>query len=284
MRTLVTKSISLALTAAAVISVGAAAQTPPPVQAASAFEVASIRKNVSVSDDAWVRAQPGGRLTVSNNTLRNIIRNAYTVQDYQIVGGPDWMNTERWDITAKAAEDTSPAQMLLLVRTLLAERFTLVIRHETREQPMFALVLARTDGRLGPQLRASPVDCAALFAAAKARGAQPPATTNGRPTCGSRTSRGNMMTTATPMADFARNIARFTGRPVVDRTGLTGSYDIDLAWTPEEGPPSADAAPPPGDGVSLFTALQEQLGLKLDAQHGPVDVLVIESVEPPTED
>jgi uncharacterized protein (TIGR03435 family) len=93
-----------------------------------------------------------------------------------------------------------------------------------------------------------------------------------------------MMTTGTSMADFARNIAPSTGRPVVDKTGLTGTYDIDLKWTPDQVPASADGAPPPGDGVSLFTAVQEQLGLKLDAQLGPVDVLVIDSVQLPTED
>jgi uncharacterized protein (TIGR03435 family) len=277
-----TSRIVLALAATVIPFAAPMAQAPAP---APAFEVASIRKNVSVSDDASVRAQPGGRLTVSNNTLRNIIRNAYNVQNYQIIGGPDWMNSDRWDITAKAADDTPPPEMLLMVRTLLADRFKLVIRRETRQLPMYAVVLARPDGRLGPQLRASTVDCAALFAAAKARGQQPPPTTNGRPTCGTRTQRGNMMTTGTSIADFARNIAPSAGRPVVDKTGLTGSYDLDLTWTPDQGPPNPDGgAAPPGDGVSLFTAVQEQLGLKLDAQLGPVDVLVIESVQPPTED
>jgi uncharacterized protein (TIGR03435 family) len=281
---IVTSKLSLALAATVVAFATPTAQAPAPSQAPPAFEVASIRKNVSVSDGASVRAQPGGRLTVSNNTLRNIVRNAYNVQNYQIIGGPDWMNNDRWDITAKAADDTPPPEMLLMLRTLLADRFELVIRRETRQLPMFAVVLARPDGRLGPQLRVSTVDCAALFAAAKARGEQPPPTTNGRPTCGTRTQRGTMMTTGTSMADFARNIAPSTGRPVVDKTGLTGSYDIDLTWTPEQGAPSPDGAPPPGDGVSLFTAVQEQLGLKLDAQLGPVDVLVIDSAQLPTED
>jgi uncharacterized protein (TIGR03435 family) len=286
MTILATSRATLALAASVVALVTPMAQAPAPSQAAPAFEVASIRKNVTVSDSASVRAQPGGRLTVTNNSLRNIIRNAYNVQNYQIVGGPEWVNSDRWDISAKAADDTPPPEMLLMLRTLLAERFKLVIRRETRQLPMFAVVLARPDGRLGPQLRVSTVDCAALFAAAKARGEQPPPTTNGRPTCGTRTGRGTMMTTGTSMADFARNISSATGRPVVDKTGLTGSYDLDLTWTPDQGPPNPDgtAAQPPGDGVSLFTAVQEQLGLRLDAQLGPVDVLVIDSVQPPTED
>jgi uncharacterized protein (TIGR03435 family) len=260
-------------------------QTPgkPP-----AFEVASIRENVSASDNASVRAQPGGRVSVSNNSLRNIIRNAYNVQNYQIIGGPDWINTARWDINAKAPDDAPPQQLLLMLRTLLADRFKLVIRNETREMSIYALTLARADGRLGSQLRASSVDCAAIFAAAKATGQVPPTTTNGRPTCGTRTTRGSMITTGVAMADFARNLGPFTGRPVVDRTGLTGVYDLDLTWTPEPGPSGPEGTTPQpqpsSEGVSLYTAIQEQLGLKLDAQRGPVDVLMIDSVQRPIED
>jgi len=252
-----------------------------------AFEVASIKENVSVSDSASVRAQPGGRVSVSNNSLRNIIRNAYNVQNYQIIGGPDWINSVRWDIAAKAPDDAPPQQLLLMLRTLLADRFKLVIRNETREMPIYALTLARPDGRLGSQLRPSSADCAAIFAAAKAKGETPPPTTNGRPTCGTRTTRGSMTTTGVAMRDFARNLGPFTGRPVLDKTGLTGAYDLDLTWTPEEAPPGPDGtappAPPSSDGVSLYTAVQEQLGLKLDAQRGPVDVLVIDSAQRPVE-
>jgi uncharacterized protein (TIGR03435 family) len=154
--------------------------------------------------------------------------------------------------------------------------------------PIYALVLARADGRLGPALRSSSTDCAALFAAAKAKGETPAPTTNGRPTCGTRTTRGNMMTTGVAMTDLARNLAPFTGRPVVDKTGLSGVFDLDLTWSPEQSPSGPDGtAPPPAsssDVVSLFTAVQEQLGLKLDAQRAPVDVLVIESAQRPVED
>jgi uncharacterized protein (TIGR03435 family) len=175
-----------------------------------------------------------------------------------------------------------------MLRTLLADRFKLVIRNETREMPIYALILARADRRLGTQLRASNVDCAALFTAARARGEAPPPTTNGRPTCGTRTTRGSMMTTGVAIGDFARNLGPFTGRPVVDKTGLTGVYDLDLTWTPEEAPPGpgGTSAPPPpsSDSGSLYSAVQEQLGMKLDAQRGPVDVLVIDSVERPIQD
>ena len=276
----------LGLGAASCLVVVVNGQTPAPAKA-PAFEVASIKENVSASDNASVRAQPGGRVSVSNNSLRNIIRNAYNVQNYQIVGGPDWINTVRWDITAKAPDDAPPQQLLLMLRTLLADRYKLVVRHEAREVPIYALVLARTEGALGAQVRASSVDCAALFAAAKAKGEVPPPTTNGRPTCGTRVTRGNMMTTGIAMTDLARNLAPFAGRPVVDKTGLSGVYDLDLTWTPEQGPGpdgTVSQAAPSSDGVSLFTAVQEQLGLKLDAQRGPVDVLVIESAQRPVED
>jgi len=260
-------------------------QTPPKPHE---FEVASIKENVSGSDNASVRAQPGGRVSVSNNSLRSIIRNAYSVQNYQIVGGPDWINTVRWDITAKAPEDAPPQQLQLMLRTLLADRFKLVIRNETREMPIYALSIARADGRLGPQLRSSNTDCAAIFSAAKARGEAPPPTTNGRPTCGTRTTRGNMMTTGVAMSDLARNLAPLAGRPVVDKIGLSGEFDLDLKWTPEQGPAGPEGTQsqtaPSSDSVSLFTAVQEQLGLKLDAQRGPVDVVVIESAERPVED
>jgi uncharacterized protein (TIGR03435 family) len=274
--------LGLGAAACAVVLYGQAPEKTP------AFEVASIRENVSISDGASVRAQPGGRVSVTNNTLRNIIRNAYNVQNYQIMGGPEWVNTVRWNITAKAADDAPPQQLILMLRTLLANRFKLVVRSETREMPIYSLILARADGRLGPQLRASSVNCAAIFAAAKAKGEAPPPTTNGRPTCGTRITRGNMMTTGVTIADVARNLGPFTGRPVVDKTELAGAYDVDLIWTPEQGPPGPDgtapSAQPSSDGESLFTAVQEQLGLKLDAQRGPVDVLVIDSAQRPIED
>ena len=262
-----------------------AEQAPAPADDRPAFEVASIRRNVSVSDSASVRAQPGGRLTVTNNSLRNIIRNAYNVQNFQIVGGPGWIESDRWDIVAKAADDAPPQQLILMLQRLLADRFKLVVRREMRDTPVYALVLARADGRVGPGLTRSEVDCAALVAAARERREPLPNTINGRPACGTRSTRGRIITTAVTLADFARNLGPQTGRAVVDRTGLAGTYDIDLTWTPEPPPPGLETPPPPtGDGASLFAAIQEQLGLKLDAQRAPVDTLVIDSAEPPKED
>jgi uncharacterized protein (TIGR03435 family) len=280
------KTIHVIATALAALGLHATthSQAQAPEATRPAFEVASIRLNKSGVEQASVRAQPGGRLTVSNNSLRNIIRNAYNVQNFQIVGGPDWINTDRWDIVAKATGDVAPPDLLIMVRSLLAERFKLVIHTEMRETPVYALLVARSDGRLGAQLRPSSVDCAALLASFKARKETPPNTINGRPSCGTRTTAGNMMTTATTMADFVRNLAPMAGRPVVDRTGLTGAFDIDLTWAPDPQGAPGTAPSPDGDRPSLVTAVQEQLGLKLDSQRLPFETLVIDSVERPTED
>jgi uncharacterized protein (TIGR03435 family) len=146
--------------------------------------------------------------------------------------------------------------------------------------------LARQGGGLGPQAKVSSTDCAAMAAAARAGGPPPPRPADGGPRCGIRIVPGRMTTNATTMADVARNLSPFAGRSVVDKTGLTGGYDLELTWMPEAPlpGPGGDALPPPADTPSLFTAIQEQLGLKLDAQRGPVDTLVIESAERPTED
>ena len=121
-----------------------------------------------------------------------------------------------------------------MARNLLADRFKLVVHTEMRETPVYALVLARSDGRLGPQLRRSTVDCAALLAGFKEKKETPPNTINGRPSCGTQIRQGIMMTTATTMADFVRNLAPMAGRPIVDRSGLTGTFDIDLTWAPDQ--------------------------------------------------
>jgi len=268
-------------------TLGAAAQSTAPATPATntglSFEVASIRRNVSGEQNASVRAQPGGRLTITNNTLYNIIRNAYGVQRYQFVPGVrvlSWIDSDRWDIVAKAPDAASQQQMMVMLQNLVAERFKLAIRRETRELPVYALVLTRPDGTLGPQLRRSTVDCAAI-AAARAGGAPPAPPVANAPFCGTRTSGGSVTTSGVPLADFARNLAPMAGRYVMDKTGLTGPFDLELKWTPDQG---AAAPNDIADAPSLFTAIQEQLGLKLESQRGPVDVLVIDGAERPTED
>ena len=162
-----------------------------------------------------------------------------------------------------------------MLRSLLEDRFRLSAHRETRDLPIYALVLARADGRLGPRLRQTTSDyCAKLLEAAGKPGDTPIPT--GSPACGMRPGgNGNEVTAgAVPMNELARLLNVVSGRTVVDRTGLTGVWDFGLKWSPFDAP-----APDP-DRPSIFTALQEQLGLRLDATTGPVEVLVIDRVEP----
>jgi uncharacterized protein (TIGR03435 family) len=177
-----------------------------------------------------------------------------------------------------------------MVQALLADRFKVVVHRETREVPIYALVLARADRSLGPQLTRSNTDCAGLAEAAR-RGAPPPPPAggpNGRPLCGTRTMPGRILAGGVAMADVVRNLSNFAGRLTVDKTGLTGAFDLELIYTPDQLPPAGalppDIRPAPVDGPSLFTAVQEQLGLKLDSQRGPVEVLVIDQAQQPVPD
>jgi uncharacterized protein (TIGR03435 family) len=269
--------------AALIFGAAAGAQAPAPAsQARPAFEVASIKRNNSGSDSASVRGQ-AGRVAITNNPLRNIIRNAWGLQGFQIVGGPDWINTERWDIVAKAEGNPRSPEMMAMVQNLLADRFKLVVHRETREMPIYALVFARADHAFGPQLHTSSVDCVALMTAAVARGGGPPR--DGKVLCGMRVNNGRIEMNAEMLTNFVRNLSPIAGRSIIDKTGLTGTFDVELTWTPDPTAGNAPgAAPPANDGPSLFTAMQEQLGLKLDAQRGPVEVMVIDSAERPVED
>jgi uncharacterized protein (TIGR03435 family) len=264
-----------------------------------AFEVASVKPNKSGDGRVAMLGQPGGRFNASNVTLQMLISTAYgtpqPLPNFQILEGPDWIRSDRFDIVAKAPADTPPgpnSQMSLMVRTLLKERFGLVVHNEMRELPVYALVMARADRRPGPQLKPAAVDCAALMA--RGRGTAPPPTSQPgeRPPCGVRLTGGNLAGGGSSMAQLAFAISRFVSRPVLDKTELSGSFDFDLQWTPEQMPPAAPAGPPGApplpqidpNGPSIFTAVQEQLGLKLESTKGPVDVVVIDRAERPTED
>jgi uncharacterized protein (TIGR03435 family) len=275
------------------------AQTQPAGGTGQSFEVASVKPNKSGDGRVMLGIQPGGRFTATNVPLRGLIRQAYALQDFQIVGAPDWINNERFDIVAKAEGEVARGlpgtvgPMQVMIQNLLAERFKLVAHQENREMPIYALVMARSDGRLGSQLKPSTIDCAAM--ARGRQGQQPPGpppmpAPGQRMQCGLRIGPGTMSMGGFPVGEFARTLSQFVQRVVVDRTGLTGAYDLDLTWTPDQrpqGPPPPGAPPLPPidpDGPSIFTAVQEQLGLKLDAQRGPVEVLVIDSVDRPTPD
>ena len=280
---------ALLLTAAAASPGLAQTDTRP------AFAVATIKKNTTGADAQSMRLQPGGRLVVTNQPLRRLILFAYVLQPQQLTGGPVWLDSDRFDIVAQAEGDLSPTPPggppgapQLMMQRLLAERFGLVVHTESRELPVYALTLARSDGRLGPRIKPAAVDCLALMT--KVPGGVPvqaPQLPDGRPACGARRDgTGRVTAGGTSMLMFVTQL--LTGqsdRLVVDRTGLTGSYDFDYEYSADvpgrgDGPTPATAV---GDRPSLFTALEEQLGLKLLPTRAPIDVLVVDRVTPPTE-
>jgi uncharacterized protein (TIGR03435 family) len=296
----------------ALIAGGAALSAQPPQEPPPggwAFEVASIKPNHSDDGRVMMQNQPG-RLTMINVTLRLLIRQAYQVQDFQITGGPGWLASDHFDINAKMpdgyqptpgppAPGAAPSPLQLMLRALLAERFKLTVHNETKDSPIYALIVARGDGKLGPQLKKSESDCAEEFAARARSGRGPAMAPPGPPQpgermpCGLRIGPGTLMMGGAPLSQFATSLGMFTGRVVLDRTGLTGDYDVTLTWTPDQMPQRAPGAPDgpvlfngvaiDPNGPSLFTAVQEQLGLKLDSQRGPVEMLVIDRADKPVE-
>jgi uncharacterized protein (TIGR03435 family) len=268
------------------------AQTPPAGDARGgrpSFEVAAVKINNSNDGRVMIGMQPGGRYTATDVPLRLLIRNAYRLQETQLVGGPDWISSMRFDVSAKAEGNPAPAQVQEMLQSLLAERFGLVVHKERRELPVYALKVARADGKLGPKLTTSTVDCGAQ----RERGAPPPRPTlSGPMQCGIRMAPGNLTAGGQRMSDFANALSPFVNRNVVDRTNLTERYDLELSWTPDQMPQGAagglagSTAGPAIDpnGASIFTAIQEQLGLKLDSDRAPIDVMVIDQVHQPTVD
>jgi uncharacterized protein (TIGR03435 family) len=298
---------SAVLVVALVTGRGLGAQAPgaPASSNQPTFEAASVKANKSGPGPIQLVFQPGGRFRATNVTLKMLIGAAYgtpqPLPDFQLEGGPKWMETDRFDVIAKAPGDPKPGpngpppEMFLMIRSMLEERFDLKVHFETKDMPIYALVLARGDGRLGPRIRPSTTDCAARMAEFRARGGPPPPPAPGdRPACGARQFPGNVSAGAMTMTQVVNGLSRMAGlnRTVVDRTGLTGAYDFDLTFTPDQ-MPQGRGDPPPGappmpaidpNGPSLFTALQEQLGLKLEPTRAPVNVLVIDSADQPTDD
>lgn len=202
-----------------------------------------------------------GGLTATNATLKFLITFAYDVRDHQISAGPSWFDTERYDIVAKGPIDhPTVAQNRQMLQTLLADRFQLRLLRETKELPEYALVVEKN----GPKLH------------------QPEGAGNGM-----RIGRGRITTQAISMDHFAGNLGKLLGRTVVDKTGLQGNFAFTLEWTPDASQPMGVLGPSPAvpddSGPSIFTALQEQLGLKLEPQKGPVEIFVIDHVEKPSE-
>ncbi len=222
------------------------------------FDVASIRPVPAMAREPIdFRIQPGGRLTITNLTLKIMVREAFGVKNYQIAGGPVWLDTDRFDVVAKADDDPSRKQMMTMLQALLAERFQLKVHRETKEGHVYALVAAKGGAKLKPSTadqsyvglsRNTPTDQVGV----------------------SYTITGQKAA----MAMFAERLGELElGRPVLDRTGLQGEFDFRLDY---------GTADNPGTEPSIFTAIQEQLGLKLESAKGPVETLVIDGAEKPS--
>ena len=251
------------------------------------FEAASVKPaRPDNPPGQGVSRAPGGRFTAVNAPLRFLIMYAYQLQGHQLVSAPDWIANERFDIVAKMEGDPptivtgGPDPFRLATQTLLADRFGLVAHRETRELDVYALTMARPGGKPGPALKPSPEDCSAMAAAARA--APPAPGADGAPPfiCGQSVGPGRIRFGGYPLSLFANGLSNQVGRAVLDRTSLPGNWAFELAFAPlTPGPEPVDS-----DAPNLFTAIQEQLGLKLESTKGPVEVLVIDSVQRPTPD
>jgi uncharacterized protein (TIGR03435 family) len=278
------------------------AQSPRTPAANSAFEVASVKRNLSGRTEGSIRVPPAGAVSFTNVPLRVLIRDAYQVDPYteqfrlisgrfvRIIGssasGPQ-PDVPRFDVQAKPPDNSQPGERHAMMRALLEDRFKLRVHREMRQMRAYALTVAR-DGRLGPNLVPSKFDCETYLAQRRVGGAaQAPVDASGRSWClapiDHRRPGVEIMRMAGPVKLLMQRVQPYVDRPVVDATGLSGNVEwvLTFAWRP-----NAPALEPnaPADAPEIFTALQEQLGLKLQARQAPVEVLVVDSVELPTPD
>jgi uncharacterized protein (TIGR03435 family) len=275
------------------------ALTGPPVDPNTRYEAVVIKPADDGSGQMRIQMTPA-RFESTNVPIGVLLRQALQKADYQTVGAPAWINTERYSIRATGSDSLPPAALSVMLLNLLKDRFQLATHLETRDQPIFQLVVARADGRLGPDLKATPAECQATIAerAADAKAGRPPSLPtfpgpNEPLPCGfGRVAPGIAAFSGRTIAQIIPTLADLVGRPVIDKTGLNGLYDFALKYAPELGRNAGPFGPPPGapppavdpDAPSLPAALQEQVGLKLDAARGPVEVVVIDKFEKPTLD
>ena len=271
----------VALVAASWALVGQSrAQTSPP---AAAFQVASVKPNTRADGPRDIVVDPG-RFAATGAALADLIRYAYgfnsLTSQSQVVGGPSWITTARFDIVATSKGEPT----LAMLKTLLEDRFKVVAHVESREAAVYGLRVEQKDGRLGPAIHPATSSC-------EGAGATPPTSLATRRRCGIRGRPGSYTGEGQTLAQLARALGNFPviGRVVLDQTGLTGAFDWTLEWTPSfnsgRDPGASPVANPEADaGVSIFSALREQLGLRLEAQRAAIDVLVIDRAELPTPD
>jgi uncharacterized protein (TIGR03435 family) len=250
---------------------------PPP-----SWDVISIRPNKSANNMIRMMSTPDG-ISQSNVPIKSLIASAYGVKEDLVSGGPGWVDSSSYDIEAKVAGPDVPTykaltrdQRNLMLQALLTDRFKLATHTETKELPIYELVLAKGGSKL---TEAKPGDTYPNgFKGPDGVGHGGMMRMDGR---------GKLSAQGIPMANLVDILSRQLHRTVVDKTGLTGKYDFNLEYTPDDaprgdGPAHGDAAPDP-NGPTIFTALEEQLGLHLNATKGPVKTIVIDHIDPPTE-
>jgi uncharacterized protein (TIGR03435 family) len=275
---LVARELIVSLLAAVLVVSGltaARAQQPAPT-----FDVASVRPGSPGAPGGELLFSDGGRFSAQNETVVELIRAAWNIDTYRIVGGPDWIRGERFTIEARPASAVAIGESRLMLQTLLADRFKLRATTAVREAPVYRLVPNRRDGRLGPQFRPAVPDMCADGQAARTKFLR----------CGMIGSNpGRMSGRSTSLSTLVAQLSTLTQRVVVDATGLVGLYDLDMEWALTEaevaeqlalGRTKARIDP---DKPSLSGALEAQLGLRLETEPGPVEVLVVESIARPTE-
>jgi uncharacterized protein (TIGR03435 family) len=212
------------------------------------FEVISVTSNRSGSDGSTVNTLPGGRFVATNVSLKRLMESAFGVRDFQVTGGPGWTERDAYDVSAKSAggTDIEDAELRPLLQAMLVDRFKLKFHREVRQLPVYSLSIAKSGSKMTAHVGPGGPSGGTLVASGRA----------------------TMRATAAPVSRLAENLSRAVGRTVLDNTGVKGLYDFTLEWAPDQSVES--------NGPSIFTALQEQLGLKLDATKGPVEVIVID--------
>lgn len=262
-------------------------------QAPRAFDAVSIKRNTNGRGLPSIVAVTGNRLSAPFVTARELIRVAYGVEDHQVVGGPGWIGTDHFEVSASIPDRTPLSVVQEMLRTVLIERFALAAHTERRDLPIYALLFT---GQLGPQMRRSGPQCAPLTGPPGIPAPPPPppppagaapmmvlGQKPGESRCPSAIMRGFISARDTPVEDLAEVLARELRRPVFDRTQLAGHYDIDLSFLPDSGPMTLNGLAINGDAPPLTTAVREQLGLRLDSTRAPIDVVVIDRVTAPTD-
>jgi uncharacterized protein (TIGR03435 family) len=253
------------------------------------FEIASVKPNRSGDPNGSLRQQPGGRVNAINMPLRALISFAYRVQPFMLAGPPDWTASERFDIAGRLDREVAAGlegldALRVAMRALLEDRFKLKARREVRSADIYALVIARPDGKLGPQLRSSTQQCDQV-----GRSGGPPSPAPSTTLfCGMQGTAGHIRSNGLQLSALAAALMSQVERVVVDQTGLSGGWDLELQFAapaPANSTTGVTERPATSpDAPSIYTAVQEQLGLKLEPAKGQVEMLVIESVDRPTAD